>query len=82
LLSWDRASCTLPKSVIAETGIIHPDRERYLTIDEAKRIGESPDSYKLEGDYKTQWARIGNSVPPLFMEAIARNIRVEILSKI
>jgi DNA (cytosine-5)-methyltransferase 1 len=82
LLSWDRASCTLPKSVIAETGIIHPDRERYLTIDEAKRIGESPDSYKLEGDYKTQWARIGNSVPPLFMEAIARNIRAEILSKI
>lgn len=26
--------------------------------------------------------RIGNSVPPLFMEAIARHIRQEILSKV
>lgn len=81
LLSWDRTSCTLPKSVIAETGIIHPDRERYLTIDEAKRIGAFPDPYEFIGDYKTQWARIGNSVPPLFMRSIARHIRQAILSK-
>ena len=79
LLSWDRVSCTLPKSVIAETGIIHPGRVRYLSISEAKRIGSFPDKYHFEGDYKDAWARIGNSVPPLFMRSIARHIRRELL---
>lgn len=50
LLSWDRVSCTLPKSVIAETGIIHPSRERYLSISEAKRIGSFPDRFQFTGD--------------------------------
>jgi DNA (cytosine-5)-methyltransferase 1 len=79
LLSWNRVSCTLPKSVIAETGIIHPDRERYLSISEAKRIGSFPDQFQLQGKYREQWARIGNSVPPLFMRAIAEHIRAHIL---
>jgi DNA (cytosine-5)-methyltransferase 1 len=79
LLAWDRVSCTLPKETIAETGIIHPNRERYLSIDEAKRIQSFPDRYLMVGTYSEQWARIGNSVPPLFMEAIARHIRTHIL---
>lgn len=33
------------------------------------------------GDFKKKWARIGNSVPPLFMEAIARHIRTAILER-
>jgi len=82
LLSWNRVSCTLPKSVIAETGIIHPDRKRYLTISEAKRVGAFPDSYQMLGEFKDKWARIGNSVPPLFMRAIATHIRQEILDKL
>ena len=82
LLSENRVSCTLPKSVIAETGIIHPNRERYLTISEAKRIGSFPDNFNFAGDFKDKWARIGNSVPPLFMRSIARHIRREILDKI
>lgn len=80
LLSWQRESCTLPKSVIAETGIIHPDRERYLTIAEASRIASLPDQFLLVGDFKEKWARIGNSVPPLFMRAIANHIRQTILA--
>jgi site-specific DNA-cytosine methylase len=79
VLRWNRVSCTLPKSVIAETGIIHPDRERYLSISEAKRIGSFPDQFQLQGKYREQWARIGNSVPPLFMRAIAEHIRAHIL---
>ena len=38
LLSWDRVSCTLVKSEISATGIIHPDCIRYLTIAEMKRM--------------------------------------------
>jgi len=79
LLSWDRPSCTLVKSEIAATGIIHPDRERYLTIPEMKRIGSFPDQFQMVGERKDKVNRIGNSVPPLFMRSIAQHIRTHIL---
>ncbi len=59
---------------------IHPFEDRGLSIGEAKRIASFPDPFELVGKYEMAWARIGNSVPPLFMEAIARHIRQEILS--
>ncbi len=73
--------CTLPKT---QTGrgfatIAHWAEQRALSIGEAKRIGSFPDDWKTIGDYSTQWMRIGNSVPPLFMRSIARHIRSEIL---
>lgn len=79
LLAWDRVSCTLTKSEIAFTGIIHPNRERYLTIAEMKKLSSFPDDFKFIGDRKDKVARIGNSVPPKFMQAIAENIRDNIL---
>ena len=39
-------------------------------------LGSFPPSFRWDKD---AWARIGNSVPPLFMRAIARHIRAEIL---
>jgi site-specific DNA-cytosine methylase len=33
------------------------------------------------GKYRDKWARIGNSVPPLFMKAIALHIRKYILCR-
>jgi DNA (cytosine-5)-methyltransferase 1 len=82
LLSWDRHSCTLPKMVMSETGIIHPDRERYLSIGECMRLQSFPDYYLLNGSYRDRWARIGNSVPPLMMREIAQHIGSEILPPI
>lgn len=82
MLSWNRVSCTLTKSEIGETGIIHPDGERYLSIQEMKRIGSFPDEFILIGDRKQKIARIGNSVPPLFMYHIAKHIRENILSEV
>lgn len=81
LLAWNRVSCTLTKSEIATTGIIHPDRERYISISEAKRIGSFPDDFKMIGKRKDKWARIGNSVPPLLMRSIAYHIQQAILNK-
>ncbi len=81
LLSMDRTACTLVKQEIASTGIIHPNRERYLTIAEMKRIGSFPDDYQMIGERKDKVGRIGNSVPPLFMRAIANHVRREILDK-
>jgi DNA (cytosine-5)-methyltransferase 1 len=71
----------LVKSEISSTGIIHPDCERYLTIAEMKRIMSFPDGFKFTGDRKEIVSRLGNSVPPNLMRAIAEHVKKEILIK-
>ena len=46
--------------------------QRRLSIEEVKRLCSFPDDYQLTGPYAHQWARLGNSVPPLMMAAVAR----------
>ena len=57
------------------TGLIHPYEIRHLTISEIKLMSSFPAAFRIEGSFVEKWARIGNSVPPLFMKAIAENIR-------
>lgn len=52
---------------------------RKFTIDELKRICAFPDDFILCGTYAQQWERLGNSVPPVMMYHIAREIRDRIL---
>ena len=80
-MDWNRICGTLAKSEISLTGIIHPDRERYISLSEAKRIGSFPDDFKFV-DRETGIMRIGNSVPPLLTKAIAETIRDEIFGKL
>lgn len=47
---------------------------------EFKRLGSWPDAYEFTGSRKDWQERIGNSVPPLFMRAIAQHIRDHILN--
>lgn len=54
---------------------------RYLTEDELKAIGSYPFSFRFLS-YEDAIARIGNSVPPRFMEAIASHIYENILKKV
>jgi DNA (cytosine-5)-methyltransferase 1 len=58
----------------------HPTEHRRVTIPELQRIGSYPDAFQFIGNYKTRWERIGNSVPSLFMRAIAGHIRENILT--
>ena len=76
---WGDVCGTLPKQEISLTGVVHPDKQRYSNIFEAARLTSFPDKYSFT-DRKNGWARIGNSVPPLFMRSIARHIRSEILN--
>lgn len=80
-LGWNCPSPTLCKSTsyAGFAGAVHPEENRSITIDEAKRIGSFPDEFQFIGDYPSQWARIGNAVMPLFMRSIARHIRTAIL---
>ena len=49
--------------------------KRKFTIAELKRICAFPDDFELTGSYAQQWARLGNSVPPVMMAKIAEVIR-------
>lgn len=79
--SWNRTCGTLMKAEIADTGIVHPNRHRYLNLSEAKRIASFPDDYKFL-DREMGWMQIGNSVPPLMMRAIAEHVQDELLASL
>jgi site-specific DNA-cytosine methylase len=63
------------------TGLIHPYEIRHLTISEIKLMSSFPAEFRIEGSFVNKWARIGNSVPPLFLKAIATNIHRNILER-
>lgn len=54
--------------------------KRKFTIAELKRICAFPDDFILKGSYAQQWERLGNSVPPVMMAAVAREIRDRVLT--
>ena len=74
---------TIPKSLGGSTtGLVHPRELRRLTIDEIKALTSFPEAFALRGSYRERWARIGNSVPPLFMRAIALHVRGSVLGSL
>lgn len=55
------------------------DKLRLPSANEHKQSASFPFAFKFVGQRKDAWARIGNSVPPLFMRSIARHVKTEIL---
>lgn len=53
---------------------IHPEQHRTISIREAARIQSFPDSYIFEGNHSQQYDQVGNAVPPILAEAIAREV--------
>lgn len=80
-LALDQVAYTIVKSE-GNGGLYHPTEPRMLHHDEFRRIGSYPDSFRFAGSRKDWQERIGNSVPPLFMRAIAQHIRAEILERL
>jgi DNA (cytosine-5)-methyltransferase 1 len=77
-VSWDRPSPTLLKDFLGYFHFWHPEQHRPLTLMEWKRIASFPDNFQFT-DKKEGCQRIGNSVPPNLMKAIAEHIKVNIL---
>ncbi len=70
---------TIPKTLLCNNRLYgapcHWSEPRTLSIEEIKRLSSFPDDFKLTGSIVDQWARIGNSVPPLLMKAVAIHLK-------
>lgn len=73
-LSPDKPSWTIQASHSNNMGPFHW-KNRFLRINEIKRIQTFDDNFVFTGDYKTQWRQIGNAVPPLMAKILAESIK-------
>ena len=73
-LTPDRPSWTIQASFSNNQGPFHW-KNRFLRIDEIKRLQTFPDYYQFCGDEKEQWRQIGNAVPCHLAEVFALKIR-------
>lgn len=73
-LSPDRPSWTIQASFSTNQGPFHW-KNRFLRIEELKRIQTFPDEYELVGEMKEQWKQIGNAVPVQVANKIATKIK-------
>ncbi len=79
-LKWDgiaptlRAGTTRARGQFMAARPIHPEKPRCITVREAARLHSFPDWFEF---YNTKWygqMQIGNSVPPLLAQAVAREV--------
>jgi DNA (cytosine-5)-methyltransferase 1 len=76
-LAWSKPARTINKEAWQ---FYHPDTSANFNIGELRRLHTFPDGFDFVGNWREASARIGNSVPPLFMRAIALHIRRHILT--
>lgn len=71
-LKYDEPSGTVVN--VRKSMWVHPALSRALSVREAARLQTFPDSYVFKGTKDSQYQQVGNAVPPILANAIARQI--------
>lgn len=78
VLEWDQPSTLIPAHLWKD-GLrhIHPDPEqaRTITVREAARLQGFPDDYIFSGSRSENYKMIGNAVPPIFSNILAKALK-------
>jgi DNA (cytosine-5)-methyltransferase 1 len=69
-LSSEHASLTITS--LSPRELVHPNADRPLTLRECARLQTFPDGYDFQGGFQAVAQQIGNAVPPLAAEVLAR----------
>jgi DNA (cytosine-5)-methyltransferase 1 len=75
------ASTILTKCDLHWGAYIHPTQERSLTVREAARFQSFPDRICFCGPRIEQFRQVGNAVPPLLAEAVAKAVKQRLLNQ-
>lgn len=71
-LNYDQPSGTVVN--VRKSMWVHPVLNRALSIREAARLQTFPDSFVFKGTKDAQYQQVGNAVPPILANAIARHV--------
>lgn len=78
-IKWNEPCSTISTnfSMISGCRNVHPTSTRSLTIREATRVQSFPDEFIFEGNWGAIRKAIGNAVPPLLAQIIAKAIKTQ-----
>jgi len=75
-LRADRPSKTIVAHLAKDgNGYVHPSQVRSISLREGARVQSFHDGYVFCGSPSEQWVQLGNAVPPVMAEALARSFR-------
>lgn len=73
-LEWDKKSITIANP--RKSNILHPEKNRILSVRECARLFDLPDSFEFLGRLSNKQQMIANSVPGKLATAIAKTIKI------
>jgi DNA (cytosine-5)-methyltransferase 1 len=73
---WDRPAPTITRECahVGNGRYTHPEQDRLLTVREMSLLQGFPRDYVFEGPLNAKYNQIGDAVPPLVSEMVARSI--------